>query len=279
MQRIIKVTLGALLLGLSLPAQTLVLPHVVDGQGWQSTIVLTNTAATAASATLVFHQETTGGNTTASNPPFIEVVSTAGLSLTGGSTMFLHTMGTAADLWKGWAELNADPGIIGYVVFTNRASGHQNDGTAPAAPASSRILVPYDDSSGSFTGIAIANPTATAQNVAVGFRTTTGGVAMGAPFSVPAFGHMSFILSQQFPVINGHEGLAEFYSATGNLSMIALRFNPTLAFTSAPVYFQSGAPLIAAGSSSGSDPNNPPPYDPNNPYGYIYMYQSTGGVR
>ena len=172
--------------------------------------------------------------------------------------------------------------MIGYVVFTNRASGHQNDGTAPAAAASSRILVPYDDSSGSFTGIAIANPTATDQSVTVGFRTTTGGVAVGAPFTVPAFGHMSFILSQQFPVIAGHEGLAEFYSATGNLSMIALRFNPTLAFTSAPVYFQSGAPLITAARldpNNPYDPNNPIPMIPITPMGTIYMYQSTGGVR
>ncbi len=279
MQRIIQVTLGVLLLCLCLPAQTLVFPHVVDGLGWQSTIVLTNTSATAASATLVFHKETANGNTTAWTPPFIEVVSTAGLSLTGGSTMFLHTVGTAADLSQGWAELNADAGVIGYVVFTNRSSGHQNDGTAPAAPSSGRILVPYDDSSGSFTGIAIANPTAKDQSVTVGFRTTTGGVAMGAPFIVPAFGHTSFILSQQFTVIAGHEGLAEFYSATGNLSMIALRFNPTLAFTSAPVYFQSGAPLITADPNNPYDPNNPAPYDPNNPYGYTYMLQSAGAVR
>ena len=122
MQRIIHSALGALLLCLSLPAQTLVFPHVVDGQGWQSTIVLTNTTATPASATLVFHKETTGGNTAAWTPPFIEVVSTAGLSLTGGSTMFLHTVGTAADLSQGWAELNADPGVIGYLEPGIRAS-------------------------------------------------------------------------------------------------------------------------------------------------------------
>ena len=110
-----------LFLPLLLPvgAQNLTVPHVVDGGGWQSTIVLTNTTPNAASATLIFHQETTGGNTQPWNPPFQEVVSTSGLSLAGGSSLFLHTVGTAATLSQGWAELNADQGVIGYVVFTD----------------------------------------------------------------------------------------------------------------------------------------------------------------
>jgi hypothetical protein len=87
---------------------------------------------------------------------------------------------------------------------------------------------------------------------------------MAALPSVPAGGHMSFVLSQQFPVIKGHEGLAEFTSTTGTFSMIALRVNPTNSFTAAPVYFQSGAPLIAP------DPSMPPP-DPGNPYPPYYM--------
>ena len=82
---------------------------------------------------------------------------------------------------------------------------------------------------------------------------------------------MSFVLSQQFPVINGHEGLAEFYSSSGNVSMIALRFNPTSSFTAAPVYAQTGAPLITASS----DPYDPTMPDPNpNPYPYPYPYQT-----
>jgi hypothetical protein len=64
-------------------------------------------------------------------------------------------------------------------------------------------------------------------------------------------GHMPFVLSVQFPVILGHRGLAEFYSATGNISMIGFRFNPTQSFTAAPVIFQSGPPLITAPPSGG----------------------------
>lgn len=256
MKLITTTTVCALLLCLPLfgqSAQTLTLPHVVDGGGWQSTIVLTNTSVAGASATLIFHADTTAGNTQSWTPPFVETSSTAGLVLISGSSLFLHTMGTAAALTEGWAELDADAGIVAYVVFTYRLPGQQDDeGTAPAVAATNRILVPYDDSSGYVTGIAIVNPTGTAQDIAVGFQTTTGAVAFGALPSVPPFGHMAFVLSQQFPVIAGHVGLAEFYSATGNLSMIALRFNPTLSFTAAPAYFETGPPLITA-------PPIPPP--------------------
>jgi hypothetical protein len=254
---------GVLLLCLPLfgqTAQTLTLPHVVDGAGWQSTIVVTNTTAAAVSATMIFHSDTTGGGTQPWTPPFLETSSTAGLMLDGGSSLFLHTMGTAAALTQGWAELDADAGIVAYVVFTYRATGQRDaEGTAPAVAATNRLLVPYDDSSGFVTGIAVVNPTGTAQDIAVGFR-NTGGVALGTLPTVPPQGHMAFVLSQQFPVIAGHRGLAEFYSATGNISMIALRFNPTLSFTAAPVYFQTGAPLITA-----PPPDPVPPPDPYNP--------------
>jgi hypothetical protein len=256
MKHITEATVCVLLLCLPLfgqSAQTLTIPHVVDGGGWQSTIVLTNRATAPASATLIFNSDTTGGGTQPWTPPFVETSSTTGLVLISGSSLFLHTTGTAAALTEGWAELDADAGIVAYVVFTYRFPGHQDDeGTAPAVAATNRILVPYDDSSGFVTGIAVVNPTGTAQDISVGFQTTTGAVAFGALPTAPPQGHMAFVLSQQFPVIAGHAGLAEFYSATGNISMIALRFNPTLSFTAAPAYFETGPPLITA-------PPSPPP--------------------
>lgn len=274
MKHIIHATFSTLLLWLPLSAQSLTIPHVVDGGGWQSTIVLTNTTPNAASATLIFHKETTGGHTQSWTPPFQETVSTSGLSLVGGSSLFLHTAGTDATLSQGWGELNADPGVIGYVVFTIRAPGHQDqDGTAPIGASASRLLVPYDDSHGFVTGIAVVNPTGSDETITVGFRTTTGGVAMAALPPIPAGGHVSFVLSQQFPVIAGHEGLAEFTSTTGTFSMIALRVNPTSSFTAAPVYFQSGAALIAPDAGSPYDPGTP--YDPGYPP-YMYLRSAAG---
>jgi hypothetical protein len=254
MRLLTKTALASVLVWLPLfgqSAQTLILPHVLDGGGWQSTIVLTNSSANAASVTLIFHRDTGTGSTLPWNPPLLEVSSTTNMVMGAGSSLYLHTNGTAAGLTEGWAEMDADAGVMGYVVFTNRVPGHQDDeGTAPAVAASNRILVPYDDSSGFVTAIAVVNPTAADQTVNVGFRTVDGLVAFGS-LLVPAMGHMPFVLSAQFPVILGHRGLAEFYSATGNISMIGFRFNPTQSFTAAPVIFQSGPPLITAPPSGG----------------------------
>jgi len=263
MKHIASAVISVLLIGLPAfgqSAQSLVIPDVVDGGGWQSTIVLTNSSTTTATATLIFHSDTSGGNTQPWTPAFLETSSTTGLALISGSSLFLHTPGTATNLTQGWAELHADAGIVAYTIFTNRVPGHQDqDSTAPAVNATNRILVPYDDHAGFVSGIAIVNPTATAQSVSVGFQTTDGLISIDALPTVPSMGHMTFVLSKQFPQILGHLGLAEFYSATGNLSMIAFRFNPTQSSASMPVFFQTGAPLIQA----------PPSGDP-----YIPMYHA-----
>lgn len=269
MQKAIKTTLRVLLLCAPAFGQSLTIPHVVDGGGWQSTIVLTNMSANSASATLVFHKEipNTKGTTQPWTPIFVEGISPSGITLAGSSTLFLHTTATDSATSEGWAELNADAGVTGYVVFRLRASGRPDqEGTVPAATPSSRVLVPYDDANGFVSGIAVANPTGTAQTLSVGFRTTDGLVKVTPfPDPIPPGGHRSFGLSAIFSFIKGHAGLAEFSTSTGNISMTALRFNPTSSFTAAPAYAQTGAALII------EDTSNPYPTDPGNPPVYVYM--------
>jgi len=220
-------------------AQTLLIPQVVDGGGWQTAFVLTNRTANPASASLSFRVDTTAGATQAWTPPFLEVSSTTGLALSAGSTMYLHTPGTAASLSQGWAVVNADAGIVAYAIFTFRHPGRQDqDGTAIAAVSSTRILVPFDNSSGHVTSIGVVNPAGTSQSISVNFRIANGTVSQGSLPSIPPSGHMAFLLSQQFPAIAGQSGLAEFYSTSGSFSLLALRANQTGAFTAAPVYFR-----------------------------------------
>jgi hypothetical protein len=229
-------------------AQTLLIPQVVDGGGWQTTFVLTNRTANPASVSLSFRIDTTAGATQAWTPPFLEVSSTMGLSLGGGSTMYLHTPGTATLLSQGWTVVNADAGIVAYAIFTIRNPGRQDqDGTAIAAASTSRILVPFDNSSGLVTSVGVVNPTGTSQSISVNFRTANGTVSLGSLPSIPPNGHMAFTLPQQFPAIAMQSGLIEFYSTSGSFSVLALRFNPTGGFTAAPVYFETGSPIIAGG--------------------------------
>jgi hypothetical protein len=225
-------------------AEVQVIPQVADGAGWSTTIVLSNKTTTAQNVTLTFNRGIPNGNgaTQPWTPPFLENVSLPTINLPAGSTLFLHTPGTATELSQGWCELNAAAGVTGYAIFT--ANGQ--DGTAPAASAAGRILVPFDNTSGLVTAVAVANPNAAAETIQVNIKTSDGATSTGALPQMPAKGHNAFVLKDLFPATASRRGLAEFYVASGSFSIIALRFNPTTAFTSAPVYAQTGPPIIGA---------------------------------
>jgi hypothetical protein len=229
--------------------QQVLIPQIADGNGWQTTLVLTNTTTNAASATLNFFQETQAGATQAWTLPFSEG-SAQTVQIPGGSTMFLHTLGTAASTSVGWAQFIVSPGVVAYAIFTQRIAGHSDqDGTAPGGASSERFLVPFDKTSGFITGLAMMNPSGASETVSVNIQIETGAVSQSS-ITLPPQGHMSFAVSDQFPATAGHRGLVEFYFpgtgrlATGALSAIALRFNPTGGFTSAPAYGQTGSPVV-----------------------------------
>ena len=237
------------LVGLS--AQGLVIPQVADGANWKTTVVITNTTASTAAATLTFNMDTVAGATAAWTPTFLEGNNTTGLSLPAGSSTYLHTPGTAAALTQGWAQLSAPSGVEAYVVytFTQPATGKASDATAQAGASATRILMPFDNTNGLVTAMAIVNPNAAAENISVNFRTSSG-VTTGSLGSLPAMGQLAFVVPTQFADLENRAGLAEFYS-TGTFSIIALRANPSGGFTSAPVYFESGPPILQ--QSGGGD--------------------------
>ena len=239
----------AILFSLSgLAAQVQVIPQVADGGGWATTIVLTNTTASAQTVQLKFNQSIgAAGATTPWIPPFIESVSLSAIGLPPGSTRFFHTLGSAATLTQGWGELDAPDGVEGYAIFTSHAPGNPaQDATAPASTASGRVLVPFDNTAHLITAVAMVNPNPAAENILVNIKTSDGAVSTGTA-SLPANGQTTFLMPTQFPATAGKSGLAEFFTS-GTISSIALRANPSGAFTTAPVYAESGPPVIATSS-------------------------------
>lgn len=241
-----RLAVCCLLLGL-VPAfaEVQIIPQVADGGGWSTTIVLSNKTTSSQSVNLRFNRGTSNGATEAWTPTFLESVSLPAFNLAAGSTMFLHTPGTAEAVTQGWGELDAGPGVVGYAIFTFKTASTQ-DGTAPAVTAASRILVPFDNTSGLVTAVAVANPNANAASIQVNIRTADGATSTGSLPQMPARGHRAFVLPDLFPETSGKRGLAEFYTTSGSFSTIALRFNPRQAFASAPVYPQTGQPIIGA---------------------------------
>ncbi len=228
-------------------SQALIIPQIVDGEVWQTTIVLTNTSTSSTNASLSFFQETTGNATVPWNLSFLEVGSTQTINLAASETLLLHTPGTAAALSVGWAQLTAGPSVVAYAIFTKRPLGLPAQvGTAPALAGTSRVLVPFDNTSGNVESMALVNPSGNPETVAVNFRTTAGTITQSALANVPAYGHIAFTFPAQFGSTAGQSGLAEFYTASGTIAILALNFNPEGSLTTAPVYPQSGSPIIGA---------------------------------
>jgi hypothetical protein len=230
--------------------QTLVIPQIADGGGWQTELVLTNAGITATTVTLNFFQSVgTAGMTQNWTPPFLETSVLQNIPVPAASTVFLHTPGTAGTLSEGWATVQSNSAISAYAIFEETVSGRQNqDGTAPAAATTSRMLVPFDNTNGFVTTIAIVNTTASSESIAVSAQPNGGAAVQLSPITLPANGYSAFTLPQQFSSIASTSGLLEFYASTGSFSLIALRFNPTGAFTAAPVFPETGSPVITTGT-------------------------------
>jgi len=234
-------------------AQAQIVAQVVDGEVWQTTMVLTNGTAAAAHASLSFFQDTTNSGTQPWNLTFLEVASTSSVPLAAGETLLLHTPGIAPSLTQGWALVTADPGVVVYAIFTKRPQGLAAQvGTSPAIASATRILVPFDNTSGNVAAMAIVNPGATPETVNVNIRTTAGTVTQATLPTIPGLGHAAFTFPQQLQASVGTSGLAEFYATSGTFSILSLSFNPAGSLTTAPVYNQSGPPILAGTGTAGS---------------------------
>ncbi len=252
MKRSVKCLGGAatvlFLCSIAASAQSLIIPQVADG-GWQTTFVITSTASTAGVASFSFSMDVGGGADLPWNLPVREVSSLQNIPVPAGSTVILHTLATATITTSGWGTMTASPGIVAYALFTLRVAGRQDqDGTAPASSGATRFLVPFDNTSGFVTSIAFVNLSGASELITAAFRTTGGSVSQAALPSIPVGGHMAFMFPQQFSATGGQSRLAEFYCTTGEFAVIALRTNPTGGFTAAPVYAQTGSPIIVAGA-------------------------------
>ena len=236
-------------------AQALIISQVVDGDVWQTTMVLTNTTAASAVASLSFFQETTANATVPWSLPFLEMSSAQAqaITLAPGETLLLHTPDTATNLSIGWGQVLSTPGVVAYAIFTKRPVGLPAQvGTSPAIAAATRILVPFDNTLGNVASMALVNASGATETITVNFRTTGGTVTQSTLANIPAQGHTAFTFPAQFPATAGQSGLAEFYTASGTFSVLALSFNPAGSLTTAPVYNESGPPIIAGTGSAGA---------------------------
>jgi hypothetical protein len=126
--------------------------------------------------------------------------------------------------------------LNGYSVFALSTPGTEDsEGTvALDSRLSSSVVMPYDNTRGYHTGMALANQSSSPATITI-IVLDPNGVQLGSSqINLPAFGHQAFFLSDRFPTAANQLGIFELQGA-GNVTAIGLRFNPTGSFTSTPI--------------------------------------------
>jgi hypothetical protein len=94
----------------------------------------------------------------------------------------------------------------------------------------------FDNTDGLMTGLALANPSNQAESIPVFLRDDTGASLGQATINLPAHGHMSLMLIDNYSVTAGKRGTVEFDTPAGGLiDAVGIRATPTGAFTTIPV--------------------------------------------
>jgi hypothetical protein len=96
--------------------------------------------------------------------------------------------------------------------------------------------VPFDNTNGAATGIALANISAQAVSTAITIRDGTGAVILTDTLTLPAMGHTSFNLTDRYAAATAQlSGTLEFDTpSAGQISVLGLKFNGTGAFSTIP---------------------------------------------
>jgi hypothetical protein len=212
------------------------LAHIASGGGWQTLITLVNTGTNPAPAQLNFLDEQ--GNPMALPLLFpqtgvVNTVSSVSQTLPAGASLLIQTQGQVSQV--GSARLTTAGAVSGFAIFQNAGQ----EAVVPLATgAASSITLVFDNTSGLANGVALANSSGFQVAVPVTLYNDTGATLGTASINLPANGHTSFILKDQFPAAANIRGSVKFGSGSGQIGALGIRANASGAYTSIPAMAQ-----------------------------------------
>lgn len=200
--------------------------QIADGAGWKTTIILANTDTVPASFTLQFWQ--------ANGSPLTLSIGGQGMQQVAGQipvngTTTIATDGSSSTLSTGWGQLVTSNSIGGTAIFRESVPGRQDSEAAVPIikPASPTLLLPYDDTNGLVTTLALVNPDpSNAAAITANVYDQNGNLLANGVINLPPLGQQPFSLSDQFPAAANHSGLAVFSNPGGGpITGLGLRFS------------------------------------------------------
>jgi hypothetical protein len=211
------------------------LAHIASGGGWQTLITLINTGSSPAQAQLNLLNEQ--GNPMALPLLFprtgvVNTTSSVSQTLAPGASLLIQTQGLAAQVTQvGSARLTTLGAVSGFAIFQN--SGQE--AVVPIATgASNSITLAFDNTNGLANGVALANGSASPIVVPVTLYDETGAALGTSSINLPANGHVSFIVRNQFPQAANIRGSVVFSLSGAEIAALGIRAATTGAYTSIP---------------------------------------------
>lgn len=219
------------------PRRVNAIPQVADGGPFRTEITVANLDSVPAVVTLRFFKSQ--GESGVTTPWDLAMEGNARIQsvvIPVGASYTVRTAGATAEVNQGWGEVVSVNKIGGTAVFEfMQLDGRTQEAAVPISNTlMQRLLLPFDNTSGFVTSVAVINKHDSESARVTGvFRDPQGRIFKVAAFpTLPALGHRAFELSKLFPEVAGRRGTLDLNASSGNIAMLGLRFNSTGAFTS-----------------------------------------------
>ncbi|MBV8820225.1 MAG: hypothetical protein JO022_17825 [Acidobacteriaceae bacterium] len=214
--------------------------QVADGGLWKTGIVIVNMDSVQAGVTIRFYRSTLtspGISLSLENPGLVGSVYTSSTNIPPNGSLWLATQGTSNNLWEGWADVTSNANINGFAIFRHRPSdAGDSEGAVPfTVPGGNRFLLPFDNTNGFVTSMAMVSPDSSQATITAAFRDPTGATITPGYNTMSLTGHTAFALTDSLPFYVGGSGVADFTTTGTELFGIGLLFNPKNSFTSVPI--------------------------------------------
>ena len=142
--------------------------QIASGGGWKTTLTLVNLSSTQNSLRVTFQGDDGRPLTlplvvTQQGNPQAASASSVDRTLGPGATLLIESEAPVSSATLvGWATVISSGPVSGFAIFRSRGQdGRDAEGTAPLESSStSSLVLPFDNTAGFATGVALINPTA-----------------------------------------------------------------------------------------------------------------------
>ena len=220
--------------------------HLASGGYWTTTITLLNTSSSQAQMRLNFFDDNgkplalplTFPQSSSASAAGPLLASSLDRTLKPGAQLVVQSTGpNSQPTLAGWAQVLTNGALGGFAVFSQAIGNTNQQAEVPLDTRNSAdYVVPFDNTNGSSTAVALANIFVQAVTTAVSIRDDAGNVILSDTITLPAMGHASFTLADRYGSVTAQRrGTLEFTTPSpGLISVLGLSFNATGAFSTIP---------------------------------------------